>query len=76
MDKAYFLSSPMVVCSLDTKKKTYFVIVKRVKNYLVLKYHILVTLVNLCIMLTILTKIFLFLSIYWPGTVPLKLKEI
>ena len=39
MDKAHHLSSLMVVRSLDAKK-THFVLVKKVKNYLVLKYHI------------------------------------
>ena len=50
MDKAYPLSLPMIVRSLDVKR-THFVLVKRVKNYLVLKYHILVSLVHLCILL-------------------------
>ena len=40
MDKAHSLSSPMVVCSLDVKR-THFILVKIVKNYLVMKYHIL-----------------------------------
>ena len=63
LDKTHLLSSPMIVCSLDMKM-TNFVIVKKVKNYLVLKYHILVPLVHLCILLTILAHILLFLSIY------------
>ncbi|RVW17511.1 Retrovirus-related Pol polyprotein from transposon TNT 1-94 [Vitis vinifera] len=37
MDKAHPLSSPMVVRSLDVKK-THFVLAKRMKSYLVLKY--------------------------------------
>ena len=57
MDKAHPLSSPMIVRSLDVN-------VKRVKNYLVLKYHILVPLVHLCILLTVLAYILIFLSIY------------
>ena len=39
---------------------THFVIVIRVKNYLVLKYHILVLFVHLCILLIVLAHIFLF----------------
>ena len=41
MDKAHPLSTPMVIRSLDVKKKTHLVLVKRVKNNLVLKYHII-----------------------------------
>ena len=63
MDKVHPLSSPMIVCSLDVKNDP-FVLVKMVKNYLVLKYHILVSLVHLCILLTVLVRILLFLSIY------------
>ena len=63
MDKAHPLTSPMVVCSLYVKR-THFVLVKIVKNYLVMKYHILVLLVHLSILLIILSQIFLFLSIY------------
>ena len=50
MDKAHPLSSPILVYSLDVKR-THFILVKRVKNYLVLKYHILASLVHLCILL-------------------------
>ena len=53
MDKVHPLSSPMVVRSFDVKKdpsRPY----EMVKNYLVLKYHILVPLVPLCILLTVL----------------------
>ena len=39
---------------------THFILIKRVKNYLVLKYHILVSLVYLCILLTVLTQILFF----------------
>ena len=39
---------------------THFILVKIVKNYLVLKYHILVPLVHLCILLTVLGQILLF----------------
>ena len=46
------------------------------KNYLVLKYHILVSLLHLCILLNILTQIFIFLSIYKLGTIPLEPKDI
>ena len=63
MDKAHPLSSPMIVCSLDMKM-IHFFLVKRVKNYLVPKYHILVSLVHLCILLTILAQVLFFLSIY------------
>ena len=49
MDKTYSLSSPMVVGSLDVKM-THFVIVKKMKNYLVLKYYILALLVHLYIL--------------------------
>ena len=63
MDKTHSLSSPMVGRSLDVKM-THFVIVKMVKNYLVLKYYILVPLVHLCIFLIVLAQILPFLSIY------------
>ena len=63
MDKAHPLSSPMVVRSLDVKNDP-FVLVKRVRNYLVLKYHILVSLVHLCILLIVQDQILLFLLIY------------
>ena len=53
MDKTHPLSSPMVGRSLEVKM-THFVLVKRVKNYLVIKHHILVSLVHLCILQTIL----------------------
>ena len=46
MVKAHHLSSPMVVGSLDVKNDP-FRPCERVKNYLVLKYHILVPLVHL-----------------------------
>ena len=39
---------------------THFVLVKRVKSYLVLKYHILVSLEHLCILLTVLAHILIF----------------
>ena len=45
MNKAHSLSFPMVVRSFDVKM-IHFVLVKMVKNYLVLKYHILVLLVH------------------------------
>ena len=63
MDKAHLISSPMVVRLLDVKK-THFVFVKRVRNYFVLKYHILVPLVHLCILLIVQDQILLFLLIY------------
>ena len=63
MDKTHHLSSPMVVRSLDMKND-HFVIVRRVNNYLVLKYHALVSLVYLCILLTVLAQILLFMSSY------------
>ena len=59
MDKVHPLSSPMVVCSLDVKNDP-FVIVKMVNNNLVPKYHILVSLVHLYILLTVLAQILLF----------------
>ena len=49
IDKAHFLSSPMVVRSLDVKNDP-FCHCKKMKNYLVLKYHILVLVVHLCIL--------------------------
>ena len=55
MNEAHPLTSPMVVRSLD---------VKRVKNYIVLKYHILALLVPLCILLLVHAQILLFLLIY------------
>ena len=63
IDKAHLLSSSMIV-RLIKVKKTHFVLVKRVKNYLVMKYHILTLLVHLCILLIVLTQILIFLSIY------------
>ena len=63
MDKAHPLSSPMVVRSLDVEKDS-FRPCKRVRNYLVLKYHILVPLVHLCILLIIHDQILIFLLIY------------
>ena len=59
MDKAHPLSLPMIVRSLDVKKDPFHPC-----NYLVLKYHILVPLVHLCILLTVLVQILLFMSIY------------
>ena len=63
MDQAYPLNSPMVVQSLDVKM-TNFVLTKRVKNYLVLKYHILVLLVHLCVLPIVHAHRWFFLSIY------------
>ena len=54
MDKAHTLSSPMVVHSLDVKKDL-FGPSENGEYYLVLKYHSLMSLVHLCILLTILT---------------------
>jgi hypothetical protein len=45
IEKAYPLSTPIVVRSLDVKKKTIFTLKKMMKKLLVLKYHILVQLV-------------------------------
>ena len=53
MDKSHPLSSLMIIRSLNVKK-THFILVKRVKNYLVLKYHILVLLVHLYILLIVI----------------------
>ena len=53
MDKAHPLSSPMVVRSLDVKKYPFRPCEKKMKNYLVLKFHILVLLVHLCILLIV-----------------------
>ena len=63
MDKAHPLSSPMIVHSLDVKKDP-FRLCENGENYLVSKYHILVPLVHLCILLTVLDQILLFVSIY------------
>ena len=52
MNEAHPLTSLMVVFSLYVKKDP-FLLVKMVKNYLVLKYHILVLLVPLCILLLV-----------------------
>ena len=52
MDKAHTLSFPIVVCSLDVKNDP-FRPCENGENYLVLKYHILVSLVHLCILLTV-----------------------
>ena len=75
MNKVHHLSSLMIVRSLDGKK-THFVLMKMVKNYLVLKYHILVSLVYLYILLVVLAQVLLFSSIYWLGTVILQPKDI
>jgi hypothetical protein len=45
MEKTHHLSTPMVVRSLNVKKKTFFTLEKMMKKLLVLKYHILVQLV-------------------------------
>ena len=63
MDKVHPLSFPMVVRSLDVKNDP-FCHCKKMKNYLVLKYHILVLLVHLCILPIVHVQILLFLSIY------------
>ena len=63
IDKAHPLSLPMIVRSLDVGNDP-FRPYERVKTYLVLKYDILVPLVHLCILLTVLAQILLFLSIY------------
>ena len=75
MDKTHPLSSPMVVRSLDMKR-THFVIVKMVKNYLVMKYHILVSLVNLCMLLHVLAQILFFLSLNKPSIVSFQSNDI
>ena len=64
IDKVHSLSSPMVVWSLDVKKKTHFVLTKKVKSFLVLKYHILVLLVHLYILSIVYDQTLFFLSIY------------
>ena len=61
-EKAHPLSSPMVVRSLDVKNDLFCPYEK--DNYIALKYHILVSFVHFCILLTVLTQILLFLSIY------------
>ena len=63
MDKAHPLSSPMIVRSLDVKKDPFHPC-ENGEKLLGLKYHILVPLVHLCILLTVLGQILLFLSIY------------
>ena len=45
MDKTHPLNSPMIVRSFDVKKYHFFFQKKKMKHYLVLKYHILVQLV-------------------------------
>ena len=45
MDKSHSLSSPMAVRSLEVTKDL-FQVKKKMKNYLILKYHILVQLVH------------------------------
>jgi hypothetical protein len=42
MEKDHPLNTPMVVQSLDEKKKTLFALKKMMKKFLILKYHILV----------------------------------
>ena len=63
MDKAHPLSSPMVVRSLDVKNDPFHPC-ENGEDYLVLKYHILVSLVHLCILLIVQDQILLFLLIY------------
>ena len=53
----------MVVRLLDMKKDS-FRHCEKGEDYLVLKYHILASLVHLCILLYVLGHILLFLSIY------------
>ena len=76
MNKAYHLSSPMVVRSLDVKNDPIRPCKKKMKNYLVLKYHILVLLVHLCILPIVHIQTLLFLSIYQQDTVSLQLEDI
>ena len=59
MDKAHLLSSPMVVRSLDVKNDS-FCPCEKGEELLSLKYHNLVLLVHLCILLTVLAQIFIF----------------
>ena len=75
MDKAHRLSSPMVIRSLGIKK-TNFILAKKMKNYLVLKYHILVLLVHLCILPIVHPETLLCLSIYYRDVVLLQLEDI
>ena len=64
MDRVHHLNSSMVVHSLDMKTDL-FRSYEKGKNYLVMNYHIFVLLlVHLCILLTVLAQILLFLSIY------------
>ena len=63
MNEAHPLTSPMVVHSLDVKKDP-FRPCEKGEDYLVLKYHILVLLVPLCIFLFVHAQILLFLLIY------------
>ena len=56
MDKTHPLNIPMQVRSLDVKKE-YFDLKMIMKNSLVRKYHILVQLVHLCILLIIQDQI-------------------
>ena len=63
MDRVHHLSSSMVVRSLDVKTDL-FRSYEKGKNYLVMNYHIFVLLVHLCILLTVLAQILLFLSMY------------
>ena len=63
MDKAHPLSSPMVVRSLDVKNDP-FRPCEMGEELLVLKYHILVPLAHLCILLIVQDQILLFLLIY------------
>ena len=63
MDKAHPLSSSMVVRSLDVKNDS-FRPCEKGEKFLVLKYHILVPLVHLCILLIVQYQILLFLLIY------------
>ena len=63
IDKAYSISSPMVLQSIDVKND-HFVFTNMMNNYLILKYHILVLFVQLCILLIVLAQILFFLSTY------------
>ena len=57
-------------------KKTYFMLAKNVKNYLVLKYYILVLLVHLCIVPIVHAQTLFFISIYKQDIILLQPKNI
>lgn len=68
LNKFHSLSTPIVVSSLDVQKDLSD-LKKRMKNYLLLKHHILVRLEHSCILLIVHVMLYYFMSIYYQDIV-------